>query len=90
MLAEMDPQTMVDDLIGQLEDLYTQITDAKTSVGDFEQYFNLVPVAVNVFAILLIAMTSVGLVLGFLNMTSLGSCLTCCSSCLSIPCLLLS
>lgn len=45
---------------------------------------------VNAFAIVLIILTSVGLILGFINLKCLGSSFICCSMCLSVPCLLLS
>lgn len=90
MMGDMDPAVEIDKITTQMADIYTQITNSRTSLSEYDTYLDLIPLLTNGFAIVLIVMTAAGLILGFLNCKSCGSCLICCSSCLSIPCLLLS
>jgi len=90
MLGDMDPETQIDQVTTQMKGIYTQITNSRASLSEYETYLDLIPLIINIFAMVLIAMTLLGTICGFVNLKSCGSCLTCCSSCLSIPCLLLA
>lgn len=62
----------------------------RDTISAAESGLKYMPVAVNAFALILILLTALGVILGFINMMCLGSCLVCCSTCLSPFCLVLS
>lgn len=90
MLGDMDPQTQLTDVITKMAGSYGSIQEARESFATYDQYLTLMPVIVNCFAIVLIILTSLGVVLGFINLTTIGSTLICWSTCLSGLCLVLS
>lgn len=90
MLGDMDPEAEMDKVIDQMKTSYQGIIDARVSFSEYDQYLSLLPVIVNGFSIVLILLTSVGVILGFINLTSLGSMFVCISTSLSGVCLLLS
>lgn len=90
MLGDMDPEAEMDKVIDQMKTSYQGVIDARVSFSAYDQYLSLLPVIVNGFSIVLILLTSVGVILGFINLTSLGSMFVCISTSLSGVCLLLS
>lgn len=90
MLGDMNPQEMIGTYVDMLKGFYSTVAGSKDMVAEYEIYFSLISVVVNSFAIFLIILTSVGLILGFVNLKCLGGTFICCSCCLSVPCMTLS